>query len=366
MAMFDANGQYSQEWLAQEAANRAASGWSDGGWGRPAAAAPAPAPGGFSGVQGGAQQPAPAPVQQPGIDWMSADKQNSIRQIMGNQGQTPQNVSSAMREWGVSNDAVRQAMGWDQGQFDNYFQPVFGGGQTGQNTPWKMMGVEAPWNADGTAKPNALGQSMRGGPGGGMAGAQGGWGGGPTADANASGGYGGGSNPYLSGQADNITRRMTDNYQRNIAPAQRQGMMAAGGFGNSRDGVIAANGMRDLNTGIGDALTGMYSQDWNQQQGRNLQQYGMDQNYDVSKEGLRNNFWTAERTGDRADISLGADLFSKGTNGQWDPIKNANSVYSQYSGPNGSGSGNDNGTNWQQILAGLGGGLKMSRDMGWL
>jgi hypothetical protein len=290
MAMFDANGQYSQEWLAQEAANRAASGWSDGGYGRPPETPMAPE---------GAFTVGNAPAQTPNMQ--------------------PQQFGGPQAPGGL-------------------------GGAAGVAGPVNMGGGQpfAPKMEPHFAPPGGFG---------GDSGGQGNW---MT-----------GGNPYLSDQADNITRRMTDNYQRNVAPAQRQGMMQAGGFGNSRDAVIAANGMRDLNTGIGDALTGMYSQDWNLQQGRDLTKYQADQNYDVSKEGLRNNFYTAERTGDRADREQGASFMERGQNGQWGPINSANGVYSQYSGPNGAGSGNSGGTNWQQILGGAGAGAQFGRTMGW-
>ena len=67
-------------------------------------------------------------------------------------------------------------------------------------------------------------------------------------------------------------------------PSIRSGAMAAGGFGGSRQGVVEANGMNDMNRQYGQALTSMYGNDWSQQQGRNLQQQGINNSYDL---GLR-------------------------------------------------------------------------------
>ena len=69
-------------------------------------------------------------------------------------------------------------------------------------------------------------------------------------------------------------------------PSIRSGAMAAGGFGGSRQGVVEANGMNDMNRQYGQALTSMYGNDWSNQQGRNLQKQGIDNIYDL---GLRSN-----------------------------------------------------------------------------
>lgn len=100
-------------------------------------------------------------------------------------------------------------------------------------------------------------------------------------------GFGGGDqNPYLQGMGNTIINQMTDNYNRNQAPAMRSGAMAAGGFGGSRDGVVQANGLKDLNMGIGQNLTNLYGTDWTNQQNRNLQQQQINNSYDL---GLKSN-----------------------------------------------------------------------------
>ena len=121
-------------------------------------------------------------------------------------------------------------------------------------------------------------------------------GGGPQDTTPKSGGYPGGGggnlgigynpqqNPYLKQMGVDVGQQMFDQWSRNTLPSIRSGAMAAGGFGGSRQGVVEANGLNDMNRQYGQALTGMYGNDWSQQQGRNLQQQGLNNSYDL---GLR-------------------------------------------------------------------------------
>lgn len=131
-----------------------------------------------------------------------------------------------------------------------------------------------------------------------------------------SGGSGGSqSNPYIGGYANAVTNQVTQNLQRNILPGISSGAMAAGGYGGSRQGVVEANALNDANQGLSNALAGMYSQDWNAQQGRDLQRYGMDQSYNLGLGNLglnaqnsQNSFYTAQRGQDMQQAGLGAQL----------------------------------------------------------
>ncbi len=98
------------------------------------------------------------------------------------------------------------------------------------------------------------------------------------------GGYNPQQNPYLGQMGKDIGNQMFDNWSRNTMPSIRSGAMAAGGFGGSRQGVVEANGMNDMNRQYGQALTSMYGQDWTNQQNRNLQQQSQNNSYDL---GLR-------------------------------------------------------------------------------
>lgn len=100
-------------------------------------------------------------------------------------------------------------------------------------------------------------------------------------------GIGGGQytqNPYLDQMAQGITSQMNDNWQRNQLPSIRSGAMAAGGFGGSRQGVVEANGLNDMNRSLGQNLANLYGSDYNNAMGRNLQQQSINNSYDL---GLR-------------------------------------------------------------------------------
>lgn len=84
-----------------------------------------------------------------------------------------------------------------------------------------------------------------------------------------------GQNPYLSQLGDMLASTMTSNFNRNQLPALGSQFAAAGGYGGSRQGVIEANALNDLNAQIGNALTGLYGNGFN-----------TSLNYDL---GLRNN-----------------------------------------------------------------------------
>ena len=74
------------------------------------------------------------------------------------------------------------------------------------------------------------------------------------------------NNPYLSQIAGNIGRQASDNYLRNLAPQIRSGAQVAGQYGGSRQGVIEANALRDLNQGVSDSVSNLYGNAYNQAQ----------------------------------------------------------------------------------------------------
>lgn len=110
----------------------------------------------------------------------------------------------------------------------------------------------------------------------------------PAAPQQTSGGSSGGyqKNPYLDEMAQGITSQMNDNWTRNLAPSIRSGAMAAGGFGGSRQGVVEANGLNDMNRSLGQNLTNLYGTDYTNSMNRNLQQQQISNGYDL---GLRSN-----------------------------------------------------------------------------
>jgi len=74
------------------------------------------------------------------------------------------------------------------------------------------------------------------------------------------------TNPHLSQIADTVTRKATDNFATSIMPQIRGGAQMAGQFGGSRQGVVEANAMKDLNQGISDSLGSLYGNAYNQAQ----------------------------------------------------------------------------------------------------
>jgi hypothetical protein len=193
-----------------------------------------------------------------------------------------------------------------QNYFNQYQQANPNGAFAGNYQGW--MADQAPHRLDamksGTYTGNGADQSPldyknaydagQGGMGWGSGGAQGGsqnlgMGGGSiggSTSSSSSSTSSVGTNPYLKGMGDTIVNQMTDNYNRNQLPAMRSGAMAAGGFGGSRQGVVEANGLRDLNLGIGQNLTNLYGQDWTNSQNRNLQEKSINNSYDL---GLKSN-----------------------------------------------------------------------------
>ena len=115
------------------------------------------------------------------------------------------------------------------------------------------------------------------------------------------GGYNPQQNPYLRQMGVDVGNQMFDQWSRNTLPSIRSGAMAAGGFGGSRQGVVEANGLNDMNRQYGQALTSMYGNDWSQQQGRNLQQQGLNNSYDL---GLRSNDLQNRSVNNSYDLGL--------------------------------------------------------------
>jgi hypothetical protein len=228
------------------------------------------------------------------------------------------------------------------------------GGGTG-GAMGSAAGVAGPVNMGGGQQPQipgAMGYAGADGPGGfgGAGGGQGGW--------------MAGGNPYLPQMADEIGRRNNLEYGQKVSQI-RSNAVGVGGLGGSRQGVAEGQALGASQDALQGNLASLFSGQYNADANRGLQQYGMDQNYDLGSQGLRNNFYTAQRGQDLTAVGMGADIYGKGMDGPWNAVKNANSVYAPYGSQNGGGGQNDSGGNWQQILAGLGGGAKFGRDLGW-
>ncbi len=93
-------------------------------------------------------------------------------------------------------------------------------------------------------------------------------------------------NPYLDEMAAGITSQMNDNWTRNQLPSMRSGAMAAGGFGGSRQGVVEANGLNDMNRSLSQNLANLYGTDYTNAQNRNLQQQSINNSYSLGQGNL--------------------------------------------------------------------------------
>jgi hypothetical protein len=75
--------------------------------------------------------------------------------------------------------------------------------------------------------------------------------------------YTAGQNPYLQQMGNALVQQNTQNFQRNVLPAIASQAMASGGYGGSRQGVIEANAINDLNTANANALSGLFGNGYN-------------------------------------------------------------------------------------------------------
>lgn len=128
------------------------------------------------------------------------------------------------------------------------------------------------------------------------------------------------TNPYLSGMADDMQRRTALLLGQNNNAIQGN-FVGSGALGGSRQGVaqgIAAGQAADSLQG---QLANLYGTQYNNDQNRAMQQYGLDQN-----------FYGQQRGQDQAGATLGGALMSQGLNAGWQPIQNAANTYSNFTG----------------------------------
>lgn len=262
-------------------------------------------------------------------------------------------IASAMKQYGVNTHQLADARGMDRGEVDRRYAA------TQQPAP----------------RP---GQSNVGG-------GYGGFGGGPTPTLDK--GYT--ANPYLD-QIANGLRTQFGQFRDDGLAANRGAAVAAGGVGGSRQGIAEGRTMTDASNGFSSAIANLYGQDYQGSQNRNLQQYGMDQNYTLGQGGLANqargqdqnfalgygglanqargqdmNFYTQQRGQDQSGAALGAELYNQGMQGPWNSINNANSTYSPYSGLGNTTQNSTQGGGWQGGVGGALAGGAFGRQMNW-
>jgi hypothetical protein len=254
---------------------------------------------------------------------------------------------------------VRQMYG------DVFQQDAASGMYDPANTYTTQITPNTPAPGSQTNTPGPVGG---GGGFGGMPPGMGGW----SPGGVSSGSLGGGSNPYLGQMADAITGRFNNNLSRNILPGIRSEYRAMGGQGGSRQGIAEGLAIGESNRGLADALSGAYFGDWTNQQNRNLQRYGMDQNYNLGmgqlalgNQGQMLNFYGQQRGQDLQQIGLGAQLYGLGQQGPWGGLGQASNIYGNIGGQNTNVNLGGQGGGWQGALGGALAGGQLGRNFGW-
>lgn len=219
---------------------------------------------------------------------MTAEQNAGILDYWNKNKGDPKAIMDGMTQYGVGASDLANAIGRNVSEVGNYLTDAgaargFGGFNKGITDTYYGSAAN-PSQQELAAKAQAANPNVvvGGGTSGGYAT------GGPAQQAPQQnlgmGGQGYTPNPYLDQMAQGITSQMNDNWTRNQLPSIRSGAMAAGGFGGSRQGVVEANGLNDMNRSLGQNLTNLYGSDYNNAMGRNLQQQSINNSYDL---GLR-------------------------------------------------------------------------------
>jgi hypothetical protein len=162
-----------------------------------------------------------------------------------------------------------------------------------------------------------------------------------------------GGNPYLEGVSDDIQRRSQ------FALGQafngiKSNAIGVGGLGGSRQGVAEGIATGMANDSLTGNLANLWGNSWNSDQNREIQRYGMDQN-----------FYTAQRGQDQTGAALGGTLYGLGSQAPWTGINNANGVYGNYTGFGNNTTSQQSGGGWQGAIGGAIAGAQMGRNAGW-
>lgn len=80
------------------------------------------------------------------------------------------------------------------------------------------------------------------------------------------------ANPYLQQTADALRAQSNQNLQQTVIPQIQNGAMATGGFGGSRQAITQGIAAGNAEAGTNSAIANMYSQDYQAEQNRAMQQ----------------------------------------------------------------------------------------------
>ena len=303
-----------------------------------------------------------------GINWATATPQQlaQMSQQLTAQGVDQAQQARMAQQAGVSRDTINTASAQNSGfgrmAIDNAYSPgngtlndsqqMWNAQHSGAGSRNEATGGDYSWNDKYRVweRPNPTGGQNIGGaiyygpngdntgsmPGNNSYSTNLGFGSGSGGGGGSVGSMAGGSNPYLQGMGKTIVDQMTENYTRNQLPASRSGAMAAGGFGGSRQGVVEANGLNDLNRGIGQNLTNLYGQDWTNAQNRGLQQQSINNSYDLGIRGNDLGYANLDSNNQQFGANYGLNLMNAQNNWAQQGVQNANGIqnapidYSRY------------------------------------
>lgn len=197
-----------------------------------------------------------------------------IKQWMGsNPNATDRDIYSKMQEYGVTPNRLSSVMGFNPTEVNQRYSavanpPALPNRQTSQtsntaNSADSMLGNLFSQYLTNTKDNFAANQSGMG----------------SFADrARPEANFSYQESPYLKQQAEAIRGEANQNLQRNILPSIGSQAIATGGFGGSRQGVVEANALNDVNRASTNAISGLYAQDYQNSMNRQLQQYATDMN----------------------------------------------------------------------------------------
>lgn len=140
-------------------------------------------------------------------------------------------------------------------------------------------------------------------------------------------------NPYLDEIAGNITQKSQQALGQSLNMLD-SGAIGTGGFGGARQGVAQGLATSRANEGLSGNLANLYGTDYTNSMNRDLQKYGIDTNAFLTNQGQNQNFYTAQRGQDLAQIGLGSTLDTQALQNQWYPIQQYANIVGNLSGQN--------------------------------
>ncbi|MES2187948.1 MAG: hypothetical protein V4505_25580 [Pseudomonadota bacterium] len=111
-------------------------------------------------------------------------------------------------------------------------------------------------------------------------------------------------NPYLDKIASSLTAQSNQNLNQIVLPGIDRQQQAAGGYGDTRQGIAQGIAIGNAQTGLNSSIANLYGTSFENQQNRDLSKYGID-----------SGAYTANRQLDQSGAALGASLFGQGQTG---------------------------------------------------